>query len=108
STEASTAALTTAPTTASRDDLSRMFGQLQHLVLHYLKTNISIVYGKCTNFPRDLVQVYETCLRTLRRRIGTDEGLLLTAGQSDKTVSPNLVATLQSPPTLSQLFAAGF
>lgn len=93
---------------ASNDALSRMFGQLQHLVLHYLKTNISIVYDQCTNFPHDLVSVYETCLRTLRRRIGTDEGLLLTAGQPDRTAAPSLAAALQAPPTLSQLFAAGF
>ena len=91
----------------NNDAVSRLLSQLQHLVLHYLKGNISIVYGKCVSFPDDLRQVYDDAVRTLRKRIGDDGGLLLKTGQSDLSPEIRAGSVLQAPPSISHLFAAG-
>src|SRR5690606_3624300 len=74
---------------------------------HYLKENISIVYGQCVNFPCDMPTVYEASVQTLRKRIGSDEGLLLKAGQSNQASMQSIASLLHSPPSISHLFAAG-
>ncbi|MFD0868993.1 response regulator transcription factor [Paenibacillus residui] len=96
------------PDGRQEESVSRLLSQLQHLVLHYLKENLSVVYGKCVSFPFDLMTVYESAVQTLRRRIGDDTGLLLTAGQSETASVLSAASVLQAPPSISHLFVAGF
>lgn len=89
------------------ETVSRILGQLQHLVLHYLNKNVSIVYGQCDEFPTGLRSSYEASLRTLRRWIGGDMGLLLSSNQSEEPAASFSLSLLQAPPSLSHLFEAG-
>ncbi|MCU6710227.1 response regulator [Paenibacillus sp. J5C_2022] len=88
------------------DSVSRLLSQWQHLVHHYLHVNISVVYGTCEAFPYDLPDTYERAVQTLRRRVGSDAGLLLTAGAEAVSVV-RTASVLHSPPSISHLFSAG-
>ncbi|TLS54027.1 response regulator [Paenibacillus antri] len=93
---------------AGGESVSRLLSQWQHLVSHYVKMHLSIVYGACEAFPRDLPVAYEAAVRTLRRRIGRDDGLLTQAGYAAEAATvPRAASVLQTPPSISHLFSAG-
>ncbi|WP_082423169.1 response regulator [Paenibacillus dakarensis] len=89
------------------DSVSRLLSQLQHHVQYYLGKSISIVYGRCDNFPADLRTAYESAVQTLRRRIGDDSGLLLSSILAQPEPEFKALFSLQAPPSLAHLFEAG-
>ncbi|WP_276353745.1 response regulator [Cohnella caldifontis] len=87
--------------------VSRLAGQVQHLVLHYLNKNISVVCGRSAEFTGDLPSSYEAAVRTMRRWIGGDTGLLLSSDPAEPAAVSRSLSSLQSPPSLAHLFEAG-
>ncbi|WP_284639497.1 response regulator transcription factor [Paenibacillus silviterrae] len=87
--------------------LPRMCSQLQHHVMRYLKGDISVVIGNPVNYPDAVQAGYQSAVKTMRRRIGKDVGLLMTVNDPDSGQRVAALKTLHEAPTLSHLFEAG-
>ncbi|WP_028550676.1 response regulator [Paenibacillus sp. UNC451MF] len=87
--------------------LPRLCSQLQHNVKRYLHGDISIVIGNPVNFPEDMATGYQTVLKTMRRRIGKDVGLLMTVNDPEEKRKVSVLKTLHEAPSLNHLFEAG-
>ncbi|WNQ12956.1 response regulator [Paenibacillus aurantius] len=86
--------------------LSRLCSQLQHSVMLFLHSEISVVIGNPALYPDSLPGSYQSALKTMRRGIGKDEGLLMTVNDPVKAPAAAL-KTLHEPPSLLHLFEAG-
>lgn len=87
--------------------LSRLCSQLQSLVARYLHGDVSIVIGNPVEFPGGLTVGYQSVVKTMRRRIGKDVGLLMTVNDIVENESVPTLKTLHEPPTIIHLFEAG-
>lgn len=87
--------------------VSRLAIQLQNNVLHYLHGNVSVVVGNQGCFPDDLVQIYQLAVKTMRRRIGINVGLLMTVSNQSEPTEIHSLTAIHEPPSLIHLFEAG-
>lgn len=87
--------------------LPRLCSQLQHNVKRYLQGDISIVIGNSVCFPDDMANGYQSVLKTMRRRIGKDVGLLMTVNDPEENRKVSVLKTLHEAPSLNHLFEAG-
>ncbi|WP_025847005.1 response regulator transcription factor [Paenibacillus ehimensis] len=88
--------------------LERAAEQLQEAIHAYLKGEATIVISREGTFPGDVSALYDGTLSALRRRVGSEQDLILTAadGLPERTELRSL-ASLYELPTLAQLLEAG-
>jgi two-component system response regulator YesN len=87
--------------------LPRLCSQLQSNVLRYLQGDISIVIGNRLAFPDELSAGYQSTVKTMRRRIGKDVGLLMNVNDPVEEQYIPTLKTLHEPPSIIHLFEAG-
>lgn len=87
--------------------LPRLCSQLQSHVARFLHGDVSIVVGNPVAFPAGLAAGYQSVVKTMRRRIGKDVGLLMTVNDIIENQSVPILKTLHEPPSLLHLFEAG-
>jgi len=82
--------------------------ELQHYIKRLLKTRTSIVVSPWIVFPRDIQPAYQSVLTAMRRVLGGEQELALSAGHAG--AGGGRVPTIRSlyePPTLIHLLEAG-
>ena len=87
--------------------LEHYAAQIQTNVQLYLKGAISISVSHWGKFPHEIGAIYESAVRSMRKRMGQAQGLFITASD-DKDVHPlPAIRSLYNPPTLISLLEAG-
>lgn len=87
--------------------LEHYAAQIQTNVQLYLKGAISISVSHWGKFPYEIGAIYESAVRSMRKRMGQAQGLFITASD-DKDVHPlPAIRSLYNPPTLISLLEAG-
>ncbi|WP_248926709.1 response regulator transcription factor [Paenibacillus hamazuiensis] len=87
--------------------LERPAAKLQEAVRTYLKGAVSIAISRRGTFPADLDALYGELLSALRRQIGPESELILTAeGQAETRAEVRSLESLYELPTLAQLLEA--
>lgn len=87
--------------------LEHYAAQIQTNVQLYLKGAISIAVSHWGKFPNEIGEIYESAVRSMRKRMGHAQGLFITASD-DKDVHPlPAIRSLYKPPTLFSLLEAG-
>jgi len=83
--------------------------QLQKQVAFYLKGTISLVASPWGEFPSQLVDLYESAVASLRRRIGAEREFFVSLRQvdGDAAGTAGALKSLYEPPSLLQLFEGG-
>ncbi|GKU76601.1 response regulator [Paenibacillus sp. L3-i20] len=82
--------------------------QLQSVIHTHLKGSASILISRNGIFPDDLSELYNSTLTTLRKRIGTEQDLIVTfAEEQAESIEMRSIPSLYEMPTLAQLLEAG-
>ncbi|XID91713.1 response regulator [Paenibacillaceae bacterium WGS1546] len=81
--------------------------QLQAAVKSFLKGSISIVVSEAGVFPREVSDLYDSCVSAARKRVGNEQGLFLRASGEAAGVEVESIRSLYEPPTLIHLLEAG-
>lgn len=87
--------------------LQLMASQLQLSVNHYLKGTVSVLISKWGTFPHDVKKLYEDSLLSLRRRIGSQSGLLIYVADEMEQMPVHGLQRLYEPPLLVHLLESG-
>ncbi|MCD9020857.1 response regulator transcription factor [Cohnella silvisoli] len=87
--------------------IERLAAQLQKNVQTYLRGRISLMISQWGCFPRDVRELYETSISTMRTRIGSDQGYFFTMMDEPKKLKVNSLDELYRTPTLLHLLEAG-
>ncbi|UQZ86290.1 putative response regulatory protein [Paenibacillus konkukensis] len=83
--------------------LQQLASQLQLSVNHYLKGTVSVLIGKWGRFPQDVPKLYQDSLYSLRRRIGSQSGLLIYVSEALEQQPVHSLLRLYEPPLLVHL-----
>lgn len=87
--------------------LRLMASQLQLSVNHYLKGTVSALISKWGVFPHDVKRLYEDSLFSLRRRVGSQSGLLVYVADEMEQMPVHALQRLYEPPLLVHLLESG-
>jgi two-component system, response regulator YesN len=87
--------------------LNRLINQFQMNVQHYLKRNISILFGHKGVFPNDLIRTYHNLLLLFRQRFGSEQDMPLYIADGGQMADISTLQRLYEPPVLIHLMEAG-
>ncbi|WP_256756934.1 response regulator [Cohnella sp. WQ 127256] len=87
--------------------LNRLINQFQMNVQHYLKRNISVLFGHGGVFPNDLLRTYHNLLLLFRQRFGSEQDMPLFITDGGQMADISTLQRLYEPPVLLHLMEAG-
>ncbi|MBB3125401.1 two-component system response regulator YesN [Paenibacillus rhizosphaerae] len=87
--------------------LEQLALKLQENVRIFLKGRISLIVSTWGSFARDVPDLYQECIATIRRSVGNDQEIFLTLDDKRLSTQVKSLGSLYEPPSLMQLFDMG-